>query len=215
MKKIATYLICFLLGINATFGQEEMDASSSSKTYQIGFNAQKLVNNLRGRFNDPIVFFENPDLLILKIKKNNTAFRAALGVHFSKSEENGDKNTSISTGARIGFEKQKDISKRWQYYSGVDLRFSYNKGGTNFFGDNVKSTFYGLSPLLGFQFRILPNLVLQTEANITFGYTKTTGFSDLFILPPFPVPEPLFSDAVIGKNITVNVPRVLFLMLEF
>ena len=74
---------------------------------------------------------------------------------------------------RVGWEFFNNLGKRWQVYYGIDFKqaYSYTQDDVNgydgsyAYGYKSKYQTYGLSPLLGFKFKILKRLSISTEAS--------------------------------------------------
>src|SRR5688572_21238722 len=83
---------------------------------------------------------------------------------------------TFSIDYRIGIEGFSNIGKRWQIYYGADFRpsFTYTKNDAPYWnggyanGSESFTQVYGLSPLIGFRFRINSRLSFTTEASIAF-----------------------------------------------
>lgn len=83
---------------------------------------------------------------------------------------------------RIGVEKPVELSKRWNFYYGLDFRhsitqarndFHYQNGGWRY-GSDTKGSTISISPLFGLEFRITDKIALQTEANFLAYFYKSS-----------------------------------------
>lgn len=216
MKKLLS-LICLVFVSAFLWGQsEEVEKSSKSFQYQIGTDLSPLYRNLfKPNANS---FLDAPYIFIFKSIKNNRAFRFGVGTDIRKEISDGNSDDNLlqsSFRMRLGFEKQKQVSKRWQINSGVDLKFSASKfedDNNSSFNNDSKS--FGVSPLLGIQFQLTPHLFLQTEAAFNLFYQVNSFESNFDIIFPGPFPEPSSRDfKTIGGNITI--PNALLLVVQF
>lgn len=81
---------------------------------------------------------------------------------------------------RLGWEFKSELSKRWQVFYGLDVRFSAGKqrneaaffNGGYAVGFENHSTTYGFAPVLGFRFKLNNRISLLTETNFSFNITK-------------------------------------------
>lgn len=87
-------------------------------------------------------------------------------------------NQSSAVSARLGWEWQTSLSKRWLAYYGADFKFTYSSGNNeaNYFnggyaqGYEYKARTVGFSPVLGIRFKINSRISLLTEASLSFYY---------------------------------------------
>lgn len=84
-------------------------------------------------------------------------------------------NTESAITMRVGWEWKTELGKRWQAYYGADFRYIHSSGDieANFFnggyaeGIEYKARTLGLSPILGFRFRLNDRISLITEASLS------------------------------------------------
>lgn len=105
--------------------------------------------------------------------------------------------TSNSLDTRLGWEFKSDLSKRWQVFYGLDLRFSvrdfrnessfFNGGYAYGFESNSKT--YGIAPVLGFRFKLNDRISLLTEANFNFNLSKYKNKDFYTVIPGSGSPE--------------------------
>jgi hypothetical protein len=216
MKKLAS-LICLIFLSVILWGQsDEVEKSNQSFQHQIGTDISPLFRNLfKPNANS---FLDAPYIFILKSIKNNRAFRFGIGTDIKKEVSNDNSDGELlqsSLRVRMGFEKQKQVSKRWQINSGFDLKFATSKfddSNNNSFNNDSKS--FGVSPLLGIQFQLTPHLFLQTEAAFNFYYQQTSFESTFDIISPIPFPGSFSrSFKTFGGNMTI--PNALLLVVQF
>lgn len=219
MKKLSI-LICLIFLSVMVWGQSNEDEKSSKTTfqYQIGTDLSPLYRNLFKPNLSLNSFFDAPYIFIFKSIKNNRAFRFGIGTDIKKdiSDENSEEEILQSSfRMRMGFEKQRLVAKRWQINSGIDLKFSaskFDETNNNNFNNSSKS--FGVSPLLGVQFQLTPNLFLQTEASFNLFYQISSFESNFDIIFPGPFPGISSQDfKTFGGNITI--PNALLLVVQF
>jgi len=216
MKKLSS-LICLIFLSAILWGQSD-EVESSSKTFQqqIGTDLSPLFRNLFKPNSSSLL--DAPYIFILKSFRNNRAFRFGIGADIRNeiSKDNSeDKLLQSSLRVRVGFEKQKQVSKRWQINTGIDLKFAASKfDNNNNRSLNNDSKSIGLSPLLGVQFQLSPHLFLQTEAAFNLYYQVNSFDSSLDIIFPGPFPGTNSrSFKTFGGNITI--PNALLLVVQF
>ena len=90
---------------------------------------------------------------------------------------------SYSYEIRLGWEFCEELSKRWQVFYGIDLLniYSAKKNDADYinyayaFGINQISRIKGVSPLLGFRFKLTNRLALSTEVSISINYLDNSS----------------------------------------
>jgi len=81
--------------------------------------------------------------------------------------------------SRIGFEKQKFLSKKFEFYYGWEFGFSYRRTQSVIGFDfetitNTNESFgLGTGPYTGFQFHFNDKISIYTESNLYFEYVRT------------------------------------------
>ena len=216
MKKLSS-LICLIFISAVLWGQsDEVETSSESVQHQIGTDLSPLFKNLFKP--NPNSFLSAPYVFIYKSIKNNRAFRFGIGADIKKEISNGSSDDNLlqnSFRIRMGFEKQKQVSKRWQINSGIDLKFSTSKfDDSNNSNSNNDSKSFAVSPLLGIQFQLTPHLFLQTEAAFNLFYQINSFESNFDIISPNPFPGISSRNfKTFGGNITI--PNALLLVVQF
>lgn len=218
MKKISSIIILIFLSMVMWGQSNEEESTNKSFKYQIGTDISPLYHNLFKRDLNANSFLSTPYAFIFKSMKNNRAFRFGIGADIKReisNESQADTIVQNSIRVRMGFEKQKKVSKRWQINSGIDLKYSTSKfedSNNNSFNNQSKT--YGLSPLLGIQFQLTPHLFLQTEASFNLYYQINSFESNFNIIFPGPIPTSSERDfKTLGGNITI--PSALLLVVEF
>lgn len=132
----------------------------------------------------------NPNYFITyryHFKKSN--LRCGLGGGFSErkitpfSDQDPKKlyYSSYSVNLRVGYEFYSNIGKHWQLFYGADFRpaFVYTKNegqyanGDYIYGNETMDQVYGLAPILGVRFKIIPRISITTETNFAFNFEST------------------------------------------
>lgn len=139
------------------FGQNEYSLPSYYLTYRRHFERGNIRGGIGGDFERRI------------LRNSNNSF-----------DSNKYHNTDGVLMVRFGWEFEKNLSKKWEVYYGLDLKYNidYQKNFyfsmSNDYVSTVKSNYqsFGLSPLLGFRFRLTNRLSLTTEANFTIYYSE-------------------------------------------
>ena len=181
MKKlILVFSIMFCFQISRSQDLPDLKAYRSD----IGFNTSFLFSGILNSNPGPF------DLLYKKQTKDHAANRFGTQIQFSTnaniysygSNYNEYSNNTISIS--IGKEIQKQITKYWIFYYGMDFapyfysneQSSYNN---SILQNQTKSNDYGLrvSPFLGLRFAINERLYVATETmlNASFGKKKATS----------------------------------------
>ncbi len=148
-------------------------------------------------FNSIYPFYSNnPFYLSYKRKFNNSAIRVGFGALISKNTKqvkNPEADTKDQLGYynfRIGYEHQKDLSKRWKINYGIDfissIHISKREDNENFFPINSSEQVienvtrenhtitYGIGPVLGIRYKLNSNIELGTETSWTISHLKST-----------------------------------------
>jgi hypothetical protein len=129
--------------------------------------------------------------LTYRRKFNSGNIRSGLGGDFSNQNVGNTNYPNDSTkynrfnygvDFRIGWEFVNEISKRWQVYYGLDTKISYQhiKNDLNYFssgyayGSESNYNTFGISPVLGFRFRLNKRLSLTTETNLSINWSKSS-----------------------------------------
>ena len=139
------------------------------------------------------------------------------------------KQTDYQIQALVGYEWQKELSARWQFYYGADAGAGYTKYNTKIeITDNVPASYYfssfgysnshtlffTLKPMAGIRFNLSRNLYLATETNIAinYGLTKQKHFQTAFYDTPDPqtteTPSYTSSSALVNFAPLANIQLV-------
>ncbi len=183
MKRRIFTLLITAICMNLCVAQDEMQKMKND----IGFNTNIVLNGILNSSGGPLVFMYKRQL------DDNKALRYGLALNISLSLPSGALNNGTDQGSffvnpSFGKEWQSNISKRWIWYRGVDIRGSINQYNfTNYITVNQvnerASLAYGISfsPLIGVRFAITDRLYAATEANFIIGYTYEKNTAKSFV----------------------------------
>ncbi|MFK7774483.1 MAG: hypothetical protein AB8F94_20235 [Saprospiraceae bacterium] len=188
MKKPILLLISFLIFSQNIFSQDTFSKDDDSETQgehphekysEVGINATSFINEFVSlNSNDAAI---GDYMITYKYHFGSKAFRLGLGGNFSQMDEdtdgNGTRNTnSNSFDIRIGYEWNKKITKRWAFYSGMDIIAGNNFSSS--VSDNFervetssRTTIVGGGPVLGIQFFINSHISLMTEGSLYYKHS--------------------------------------------
>lgn len=191
MKKITLTLLLSTLTLLSY--SQETQADTTKKDYKnvIAIDATGLLQQF---FNFNTSFYNNSPYIITykRIFKSN-ALRFGMGGSFRTNEGTQDDTLPMLSVDRrinfgIGFEHYSYISKRWNFFFGGDAIFYYRFYDGKYpyttisYREQSSTTIkYGVSPLLGVQFKINSRLSLSTETSFDILYSANKSFD---IEPP-------------------------------
>ena len=156
--------------------------------------------------------------------------RFAIGGNYSSRDLSpafaGDTNKyrakSSGLDTRVGWEFYNNLGKRWQVYYGIDftVSYSYSKNDAPYWnggyanGSESRIQTYGLSPLLGFKFKILKRLSISTEASFII-YMQQTENRRYYI--PVASGYPPIPDQVspLTKNLSTSFTQPVSVFIAF
>lgn len=168
--------------ITSCFCQDLPDLQKYRK--DIGFNTNILLSGILYSGGSPF------DLLLKKQKTSNTALRFGAQIKLSNRADLYGYNLSNNVysdnliSISIGKEVQKQITKYWVFYYGIDFAPYFKSSDQSYTSNSIlqnqnKSSEYGLrfSPFLGLRFAINERLYVATETmlNASFGKRKATS----------------------------------------
>jgi hypothetical protein len=175
MKNLMLMLFC-LVSITL-FSQELPDLKAYR--HDIGFNTSILVNGIINSNQGPF------DFMYKVQKSSNTAIRlgasiyGSVGTDFYSNSTNYQKRENWAFNISFGKEKQQQLSKRWIFHYGMDLRAYYSNYNTDSYSDanlynttNFETWGGGVAPFLGIRFQILEKLYVATEASLRIAYGR-------------------------------------------
>jgi hypothetical protein len=182
MKKLILILTLVVLSTSVFSQITKPDTTKKEYKNIIELNVNVLLHQF---FSLTSVYYFNPSYMISykRIFKNN-AIR--FGVNGSTSSDNSTQNDTIKSGqkrnsfnAGLGIEHYCYMRKRWNFFFGVDAIAYYSE---NYYlqGNSSISSYkeieneygYGVSPLIGIQFKINSRFSVSTESSYDITYTK-------------------------------------------
>ncbi len=186
MKKILIPLL--LLASIVTCTAQETSPEEKINKNQIGLNATFFITQFLSLNSGPVN--QSPYALTYRrMLTENRAFRFGLGATFQKLNNNSNfintQSQLVNVDTRVGIEFQKQMSKRWRAYTGIDAIFGYSKNeftSNNGFDlvttiNTIKS--FGGGPVLGLFFLVNKNISLSTESTLYMTYSDITN-EDVF-----------------------------------
>jgi hypothetical protein len=192
MKK--TLLLILLLGTSLYTQAQD----TTRTTHELGINASGFIKTFITPANStPLSATANTYLLSYKsVFKNGTAIRFGLGGNLVNRNQNEDnftgtlKTKTNQFNTRLGFEWQFKVTRRWNFFTGLDAIYSSGTAYSEVPLDNInkiitetKSTSVGGGPVVGLQFRLNKRISLLAEGALYYQNSKTTDMSDI---PSFP-----------------------------
>ncbi|MBL7818631.1 MAG: hypothetical protein JNL70_26765 [Saprospiraceae bacterium] len=220
MLKKLTLTLLLGFAFHSLFAQKK-EATNKNFTNELGLNVTNLLTDLLGNNNRT-----DAGQYLLSYKKelkDNKYLRLGATVNFSLSNQNTQffstelRNQNFQF--RIGRETRQELSKRLQYYYGLDGIIGYKAEesvgvtSTSQIKQTDKNFIVGGGPLLGFQFALYERLLIGTEGSFYVAYNvSSTDFDQLSIGGGSSVIPPKKST---GINAQTNLPKFLFLILKF
>lgn len=183
MKKWGLLIIA-IISCNLASGQVTApDTTKREFNNVIGVDATQL---LREFFNLGSTYYVNYPYMISyrRIFKSN-ALRVLLGGNISKDNEDTNDTTSNNQtrsnfNFALGFEHYSYINKRLNFYFGMDAIFNYstqndksNTSTTQSYEQTSSTYGYGISPLVGLQFKIWRRISVATETSYDFTFVQS------------------------------------------
>lgn len=169
------------------FGQEtSQDTTKKEFKNIIGIDATNLVSRFFN-FGTSTPGFYSPYMICYKRIFKNNALRIGIGGNFQTNKGNQNdtlhpttKRNNMNFG--IGLEHYCFLAKRWNFYFGADAIASYYYydgvypySSSNYREQSSTNYKYGISPLVGLQFKINSRISISTETSydIVYAYYKS------------------------------------------
>ena len=224
MKKPILLLITFLTLIftQNIFAQDNDNESHGEhdheKYSEVGINATSFINEFISLNSNNASIGDY--MISYKYHFGSKALRFGLGGEFSSTDEdtggNGTRTTkNNSFDFRMGYEWNKKVSKRWAFYTGVDLVASNDfsvSSAENFevTETTTRTTSYGGGPILGIQFFINSHISLQTEGSLYYRHSIINEKTDFSISSEFNI------DVTDNRDdLNFGLPTALFFVIRF
>jgi len=172
MRKIICLATTVLLLAEIATAQ---DAPKEVKN-DVGFNTAFVLDGILNANGGPFVFVYKRQLASNKALRYGVSFNINLNLH-SGSQGNYTISDFVNVNPSFGKEWQNQLTKRWIWYYGGDIRaFIWQNSFSNYQNNqqNIRqeNNSYGLSiaPFLGLRFAISERLYAATEASLNVGY---------------------------------------------
>ena len=193
-----TALSIVLMAYMPTVKAQNIDSININKAtrWEVGVNGtaffkQFLTLNLSGSDSTKVTL-ETPYYIVAKFGLKKGIIRLGLGASLSSDNESNAKIADSKTVSnndfqlRLGYEKQKMVSKRCDVYYGIDLLGGLSEKviSTNSSFDFItltdRSLTLGIAPVAGLRFHLWPNVMLSTETSVRYrniSFSQTAEFS--------------------------------------
>jgi hypothetical protein len=181
LTKILTLAVFCLVFSLQSIAQDTI--ITSDKKHEVGVDISPFIKNLLTGLGATSGY---EFAIMYRFHLKDKAIRSAIGGSINRSSEviNDTANTenNYSTGRiRVGLEYKVNFSKRWQTYYGADLYYAhtvnqYDVTYSSFSTANQFGTinYYGISPLIGFRYKINSRISVTSEASFLIYYFKET-----------------------------------------
>jgi opacity protein-like surface antigen len=196
--------------------------------YEIGVNGTAFFNqfinlNLSGKTDSNAISPETPYYLTAKFRVKKGAIRVGLGAALTIEKNSNGKTADSKTltnndyQLRLGYEKQKNVGKRFDLYYGIDLlagindRIISSNSGFDFVTLTDRTWTYGAAPVAGLRFRIMGNISLSTETAIRYRYSTFSESADFSKNTDFKETGREFK----GHKIDFIAPKVIYVTILF
>jgi hypothetical protein len=202
-----------------------MDEEPTKTNHELGINVSGFIKTFITPANSTALSATaNNYLLSYKaVFKKHYAIRAGWGGNFSNRNQTEDnfigtlnvRNSQMN--ARLGFEWQFKLTRRWNFYTGVDYIMSTGNQRSETPIDNVnkaitqsKFSAMGGGGVVGIQFRLNKRVSLLAESSLYVTSSKTTDSSSI---PAFPGNDS--KEVTKELNLNFTAPQSIFLIITF
>ncbi len=191
--RITLIIVTIFTSSILAFGQETtQDTSKKEFKNVIGIDATNFVSRFFN-FSSTPSYFNSPYVISYRRIFKSNALRVGIGGNFQNNE--GTRNDTlhpstkrISLNLGVGFEHYCYLSKRWNFFAGAEAftGYSYYDGiypysSISYREQSNTSYSFGVSPLIGVQFKINSRLSISTETSYNIAYVIDESFD---IQPP-------------------------------
>ncbi len=219
MKKNAL-LLCLLFAVNLLYAQEKVFFPTEERTTEIGLNATSVISSFVDSNNGSINPGDYP--LVVKIAKNNKAWRFGLGLDFKSQRD----DNSITFGAtttsessvfmKIGREWRHLVAKRVVAYYGIDVLGNWISEHNEVFTStdlaslNLNNIGFGGGPVYGLQIALSERMLVSFEGSL-YGVVTRSHIKETF------EQNPIFNknETVWLSDVKMNMPQWLYLIVRF
>lgn len=182
MKKIICITTAVLLLSKIAIAQDPPKELKND----IGFNTNFVLNGIFNSSGGPFVFVYKRQVAPNKALRYGISFNINLNSQ-SGSQGNYTLQDFVNVNPSFGKEWQRQLSKRWIWYYGGDIRASIFQDSFKNYQNNQQifadeRNIYGLSiaPFLGLRFAISERLYAATEASLSVGYRYQNAINRQF-----------------------------------
>lgn len=219
MKKPILLLIYFIafFGISIASNAQDNEMLDNGNYHELGINATSFINEFISLNNNSADLGDY--MITYKYHFGAKALRFGLGGQFSQLNEDvggGDRDSKSNIlEFRIGYEWNKQITKRWAFYTGMDIVGGNTKSvsETNNFERVTltnSTTSFGGGPILGIQFFINSHISLATEGSLYYRYSEISDKEEFSISSEFNKDETSSRNAI-----NFGLPTALFFVIRF
>lgn len=193
MKRFTFILLLLFSSVSFSFSQiVKQDTTKREYKNVVGLDATGIFRQVFNSGGAPYVY--SPYIISYRRIMKSNAIRVLLGGNVSNNDNTmndsmSNKSSSTNFNVAIGFEHYRYLGKRWNYYYGLDLLVKYSVDHNESLNPkyNTRQTNtrngYGISPLIGLQFRINSRLSVSTEASYDIIYTTINTTSTISSSP--------------------------------
>jgi len=222
MKKpilLLIFSLTFIFSQNL-FAQDYGDENHSSqeKFSEVGINATSFINEFISlNSNDASI---GDYMISYKYHFGSKALRFGLGGKFNKVDEDTDGNGTRVTNnnqfdLRVGYEWKKRITRRWGFYTGMDILAGndFNSSVSDNFErveTSIRTSTFGGGPILGIQFFINSHISLMTEGSLYYKHSIVNTKKSFSLNTEFNEDE-----TNNRNNLAFGLPTALFFVIRF
>ncbi|MEZ4886696.1 MAG: hypothetical protein R3E32_18350 [Chitinophagales bacterium] len=217
MKIIAlliSLLVCSLLE-----AQEKVFFPTEERSTEIGLNVTSVISSFVDSNNGSINPGDFP--LVVKVAKNNKAWRFGLGLDFKSQRDDGvisfettTKTSEVFT--KFGREWRHLVAKRVVAYYGVDVLWNYVSeqnevfSNTDFVSLQLSNMGFGGGPVFGLQVALSERMLVSFEGSL-YGVVTRSHVKETFNQ------NPIFNKDETNwlSDVKMNMPQWLYLIVRF
>jgi len=200
------------------FDSENHEDHNQEKYSEVGINATSFINEFISlNSNDAAI---GDYMITYKYHFGSKALRFGLGGSFSQVDEDTDGNGTRTINnnqfdLRIGYEWNKRITKRWGFYSGMDIIAGTDVSSSVSETDervktSTRTTKIGGGPILGVQFFINSHISLMTEGSLYYKHSIINDKQTFSVNTEFNE-----DDSNSSNHLKFGLPTALFFIIRF
>lgn len=188
MKNKLSFLFLFCcIGLYAQTESTTEEQPHKKINHEVGVNTTLLFKQILSLSDNTIP--QSPYTFTYKMTRNNKGIRLGIG---GNTSTNNEKQTSFAdnktinlskANARIGFEWQKDIGKKWKAWfgtdaiAGVNINENISDSGFDQVAIGTKTKSIGLGLVFGAEWRFNQHFSLATESSLNGILTNKTDYT--------------------------------------